>query len=143
MTDKTTPRSLIGATATRPMSAAETQLLIKCTRIENTDRRDPLTVDATQMGFVFQVMQKRAQAHGIKMTAGLMLWLATLSSSPGIVVLWLYTVHRMDKKGDVASLTDWATAFPHLPTEDAMREVWDAQKVGSGNMLDDPEVWKL
>ena len=143
MSTKTAPRSLIGATKVRSMTPAETKLLIQCTHIENTDRRDPLTVDGSKIGFIFQVIQKRAQFHGVKMTAGLMLWIASLSNSPGSAILWLYSVHCMDKKDGTASLADWATAFPHIPTEEAMSEVWDAQKDGGANRVDDPAVWKL
>jgi len=60
--------------------------------------------------------------------------------SPGNCVMWAYTLHSKSIK----NMTDLTYAFPDgFPTMRGYHDMWDSQKEGGLNKLDQAETWDV
>ncbi len=81
----------------------------------------------------------------VKLTLGLLCFIASLSGVPGQIVQWAWELKRLSVQanGKLLTIMDWALAFPTgIPTEEGYLKAWEAQKIGGQNLLDTQEVWE-
>lgn len=143
----------------RPLSHIEAKYLIGLVMRENrghtvTDLSLPdfPSINGTEPPLALRILFGRLKAlsPNIKVAQDLLVFLALLSSSPGIAVMWAYTLHKMQKPGELLTLTEWSASFPYgVPTNEAYRAIWDAQKGRNNgdpkvdNYLDMQETWSV
>lgn len=83
----------------------------------------------------------------VEITFDAFLLVLSLCSSPGEVVMWSYTLHRLFEKTKslitIAVLAnEWAYGFP---TQETMKKFWDSQKCPGkrpDNLLDYASTWE-
>lgn len=138
-------KSLMDTQNRRVMTNEEAELMLRIMMTpEMNDQFDEEM--SVQLGFVGQVLYKRlVVCSTVKVTKGVALLVAQLSEgNPGNIVMWTYTLHSMMKDGikHMITMNDFVNVFPHgVPTEAGYHEIWDAQKNGGANMLDDKSNW--
>ena len=142
---------------TRAMTEDEGTMLITLTMVELSS---PGVFDTAEQqkelkGFpLFQILDDRLHRHGAEADTALKAMIIDLSKTPGVVVMWAYTLHRMQQElGRRPTLVDFSTTyFPMgVPTEAAYSRMWDAQKLhtlgidrvlpGPDNYIDYQEAW--
>lgn len=143
-----------------PMTQKDTEIFAKCFLMELNMKDQKADMEfkeeeANQFGRLALVLFKRLHYAGTKVSAATALFVTHYSQgSPGNAVLWAWTLHQMWlKQNRIVNLQDLAESFPFgFPTEEAIGEIWDAQKVHlhnvprdsvlMDNMLDAPFTWK-
>jgi len=84
--------------------------------------------------FGYQVLEKRAEFIGLKLTDAVKFFLSVICNSPGEIVMYLYVLRA---KGVEYNMGRLAVLFPNgFPVDSALSECWDRQKIGGANMLD-------
>jgi len=136
----------------RTLTESETAVLVKSLFADLTN---PIAVDNDLIKDTIYdaTIVHRLDCVGVHITPGLLLMLIELGQGrPGFLVMWAYTISHIARntgKKLIAS-TDWADAFPFgIPTQDAYKSTWEAQKVPpsethfglSDNYLDRMEYW--
>lgn len=115
--------------------------------ISNEPLPDFMTT-ALEEDFLLRIMRARLGVSTVTVTPYLQILLSAMMDSPGKAVLWAYTVLCLARKLNktTVALADFVYAFADgFPNEDAMRELWDAQKhrnAPAGNLLDTNDVWQ-
>jgi hypothetical protein len=138
-----TIRSLIGS-ASRPMTKDESQIFIGA--MMNPTLEATFDADfADELQFSGKVLHRRLETCStVKITKGLALLIVVMANgNPGNLVMWAYTLHKMNK-GEVLNINDFANTFPFgVPSEEGFSAVWDSQKdsVNGGNLIDDVKNW--
>lgn len=100
---------------------------------------------------LMNLFYKRLKWAKVPVSLGLGIFIAYMCKTPGIAVLWAYTLKKMHQKHDkMLTTTELSYSFPlGFPTEDAMHEIWEGQKghahgLECDNILDSSlEVWGL
>lgn len=141
----------------RPMTKEESLLLVTLTMSELTnpgihDIEDQM--QALRAFPMFKILDDRLRRNGAEADMSLKAMVIDLSRSPGEIVMWAYTLHRMQEElRRRPTLEDFSTTyFPiGVPTELAYSRMWDSQKlnkfgidrpsVGSDNFIDYQEAW--
>jgi hypothetical protein len=125
-----------------PMAPEQSQFMLTIMFAE------PAVLDAAWEGaktnFGPAVMLKRIPER-MQIDVKVLIWASDSITSPGIAVLWAYTIFRLAQKhGDKLSWDDFIYAFPNgFPTERSMQQAWEDQKGEGGfNLLDQAETWK-
>lgn len=105
--------------------------------------------------FFGQVMIKRLTAgpQEARYSPFALTFLLTLTDRVGIAVFWAYTAFDYFRKnGSALTMARLADCYPvGFPTEQAIHDLWDEQKVGRGerqagfsdNKIDSAEAWTL
>ena len=99
--------------------------------------------------FIFQVMTKRLLvcAPATQVTLGVLIYLGSISPTPGQAVQWAYTLHRLSQKVGLVTMAALADAFPvGFPTAKTVENMWAAQKgirigVECDNYIDQQKAW--
>lgn len=144
---KTYPSLLGGATV--PMTLEQSKVFMSCIMQEGATHgsRHFDTSVAQKMGPIGQILYSRIGLANVRITLELALWCSILSESPGIIVLWAWTLRELSilYAGREVTMTDWTQHFPMgVPTPEEYSRVWQAQKVSGNpdNGLDAVAVWK-
>ena len=100
-----------------------------------------------QGDFLYAIAKKRAQALGLECTPGFLIFVASMATSPGEVVMILHAMrHTMD--ADLLTLEDrvnkpkyaashfWRNVEGKTPSREHMHKMWDAQKGKPGQKVD-------
>ena len=138
-----TIRSLIGA-ASRPMNKDESGIMINA--MLNPALQEPFDASfADELGFSGKVLFQRLKVCSeAKIEKGLAVLIVVMANgNPGNLVMWAYTMHKMNK-GSLITINDFAEKFPFgVPSEEGFSEVWDSQKdtVNGGNLIDVSANW--
>jgi len=116
----------------RPMEEEEMKNLFIMMQIvgEHPDKIDEVFEENTAQ-MAGQIAVKRLAYHATQYDKALLVFVLTLCESPGLVVLWCYTLHLMAAElGRAATINDFCTQFfpMGVPTEKALEAAWDAQK---------------
>lgn len=100
-------------------------------------------VGQTDVGKI--LLQRLSLNSEVTISEPLALWILSLCDRPGLIVMWAYTLVRMQQRnpGKILNMTVWTHHFPSgLPTNQAMIDAWNGQKSDmGGNLLDTREVW--
>jgi hypothetical protein len=133
-------RSLIDA-ATRPMTKDESGIFMAA--MLNPKLKEEFDeAFSEELGFPGKVLYRRLSVFSTaKISKGLALLTVVMSNgSPGNLVMWTYTFHRMNK-GEMISISDFTDVFPFgVPSEEGLSDIWDSQK-HNGNLIDDVANW--
>jgi hypothetical protein len=128
--------------STEPMSEATSRVFINWSIAEKEDT--PVPGDITTL-FGYQVLDKRAEYLGLKLTPSLKIFLTYLTGGvPGTIVMYLsalkcYTMQRASHDGTCDMMALAFVCSMGFPSEKDLSILWDAQKMrtqGSDNMLD-------
>jgi hypothetical protein len=89
------------------------------------------------------IITNRLKAAGKAIHVALLAWLAAISNgNPGRAVMWAWTCRSLDLNQTHTDILCWTAAFPlGIPTDEEFERLWDAQKDGGANLLDNPELW--
>lgn len=99
-------------------------------------------LESVQTTFLYQVFTQRAEFINLKMTEYVKIFLSSLIKSPGESTMYLYYL-KAKYPNELISFTEITNLFPiGFPTEKALSDLWDAQKIGSDNMLDKISISK-
>lgn len=90
-----------------------------------------------------QLITKRAEYHGLKMTGCATLLIARLSQGvPGRAVQFLHALAANSTADQLVSVEDFCMMFPMgIPDEAGFSAAWDEQKDGGANRIDNPANW--
>lgn len=136
-----TIKSLIGSHS-RPMDKDEAKIMINA--MMNPKLQEVFDEAASNdIGIEGRILQKRlAACSTAKITYGLAILVIVMSNgSPGNLVMWAYTFHKMNK-GEVLTINDFAHYFPFgVPSERGLSETWESQKDHGMNLIDDVKNW--
>jgi hypothetical protein len=155
----TTIPDLFGLSADklRPMTTSESEMFLRLVLGGVTDDVLPLDFFDTELGdpetlpFVLRVIVERLRPTGLSYSPRAILFAASLCDRPGTAVLWAYALFKASRDGSPKTLSD-LTAAPDaifatgVPTEDALRALWEAQKDRNAplsNSLDAAETWAI
>jgi hypothetical protein len=150
-------RGLIGVEH-RPMSQAESEMLIRMTmagQSETADwdglHQDLIGKDGQPKSLAYAILFSRLEQVGMidYISPELTIFISTLCDSPGTAVLWAYTLGCIVVDGEISKIgiKEWATYFPMgVPTDKGKETAWDGQKGGNigmeiDNWLDNMENW--
>lgn len=137
------PPNLIGV-KTREFTIPERTLFMQLSKLADMDH-DPSTIEAESLKEIpiYGIIEHRLRAGNCKMSPLVKLWLVALSEgNPGRAVLWAWTCSHMQMAGDARDILVWTASFPYgIPTDEEYERIWDAQKLGGLNQLDDPAMW--
>lgn len=121
---------------TEPMSRGLSGVFIQCSMAESQNLPAIPEVAKT---FQYQVIEKRSEAVGLKMTDALKMLLSAIVASPGEAVMYVYAllyIQQVEKLSKV-DIDAFSIAFPMgFPPESELHKAWDAQKIKGRNMLD-------
>lgn len=145
----------IPADKRRPMTSDESETFVNVYFMDREAKAEPIEQlaekmqQAGSMPFGVELMMKRLAvfAPSLAVREPVLLFLVSISDSPGQVVMWaFYLVRRTRQLGRAISIDDIAQDFPlGFPTTDAMSELWDEQKGAPAtridNRLDQIEEW--
>lgn len=139
----------------RQMTHEETEAFISLTVADHRDKSalrvdDPRFEDADS----FELAARRAivgrlARAGVSVTVPAFVAMVILSERLGDLVLWAYLAMEIARRDglDVVDLDALSFAMPHgIPTEEARRRIWDAQKDFdglNGNWLDTVAAWTM
>lgn len=108
-------------------------------------------VDANMLGDRGLILWGRiTKPHEVLISKGVGVVVADACDSPGELVVWALTLHRIrQERGlDMVTLEDIAVTFAEgFPTKKAFEAVWDDQKAynhgeqSGRNLIDDPAYW--
>jgi hypothetical protein len=86
--------------------------------------------------FMYKLLKKRANYINLKMNQSVSEFLAYLSKSPGIAVMYLYYL-KSKVKDEELTMNKLTDIFPEgFPPEESLEELWNFQKIKSENLLD-------
>ena len=122
--------------ATAPMSQGLSGVFIQCSMAESQNLPAIAEVAKT---FQYQIIDKRAESIGLKMTDALKMLLSAIVGSPGEAVMYVYALLYWQQYNELeqVDIEALSIAFPFgFPTESELERAWDVQKVGGRNMLD-------
>lgn len=137
---------LVPASAFRPCDDEESSLIMSLALCEL--RR--ISIDeGIRMDPMYRLIQKRLQLYDYRMSEHAITFLASLSTTPGVAVIYMtYLQYISSKLGikeyNVYNLCEKAIPYGILKSE-VLEEFWDAQKAASAplsNMVDDIECIK-
>lgn len=89
--------------------------------------------------FVYKIIDKRAQFIGLTMTEPVKMMLCVLSTNVSRAVMYVYALRyfQVNAKLGPISTEDLAALFAYgFPSEAELSRLWDLQKNGAGNLLD-------
>ncbi len=122
----------------RPMSNDECQLFMKA---HMGEMHSPVIFDQTNQKNRPELAEavKNSESLGIfacrlhpdtRLTVSLFLFISTLCDSPGKLVMWSYTLHRMHQQYKrTLTFAEFSHEFPWgIPTEECYRVCWERQK---------------
>lgn len=122
--------------ATQPMSSDIRNAYVACFFNEqNGDDIFPEIRDER----IFRFVQDRAEVLGLECTNSLLCFIAVISRSPGVVVMYLSALRSKYKPSDIpVGMSFLTTVFPlgFLSDEDLSR-CWDSQKCETAGTLND------
>lgn len=131
----------------RTLTHSEMEIYIKCTLAADSIDANPKVIEDIEKGDLGygSVFWKRVKScHTYTITPSLCVYLASgILFNFGVSTMMAnylqYVAHERGCKK--IGITEWSTyAFPWgVPTEEAWKELWDAQKVGGYNLLDIPQ----
>ncbi len=136
----------------RPMHEHESEMFMNMFLMERvhkekgTEPPEKLRIEMRQT-LPFQILEQRLEQSNAKVTLPLLVFIAALCETPGMAVMWAWTLSFMALQtgGKEIDFEFWTTYFPMgLPTDEEAHRVWDAQKESGkplGNNLDDPDFW--
>ena len=123
----------------RPMTNEECLVVLSAmARKDNEDLKDM---------FNLKVFSSRAKHHKVDITDQASVALAFLADRVGTVVMYVAVAKYLnDSLGRQVNIFDVMDIFEgSLPTDDALHEIWDNQKIndgnGSDNILDRAKAW--
>jgi hypothetical protein len=136
----------------RPMTEDETKSFMSAILADLQDNKpgDFSNIEGT---LTYATIVHRLKTAGVNLSVGGLLGLvAWTNGRPGDMVMWAYTASQIAKSSGTKLITcnDLVEAFPFgIPTEEARKKIWEAQKVPfdeikngmSDNYLDMLEFW--
>lgn len=92
-----------------------------------------------------QILVQRLGWADIEITVGAALWMASVSDSPGGIVALAFVLRCLKNEPGIINLDDLSHRHfaVGVPSQEMLNAVWDAQKDGGLNLLDQPQFWKL
>lgn len=89
------------------------------------------------------IILHQLNAAGKAIHVALLAWLAAISNgNPGRAVMWAWTCYQLPINGTRNDFLLWTSAFPfRVPADGEFERLWDAQKDGGLNLLDEQELW--
>jgi hypothetical protein len=136
----------------RPMTEDETKNFMSAIIADMQDSK-PGDFSKLEGTLPHATIVHRLKSAGIDLSlGGLLGMVAWTSDRPGDMVMWAYTASQIAKTSGTKLITcnDLVDAFPFgIPTEEARKKIWDAQKIPaekrengmSDNYLDMLEFW--
>jgi hypothetical protein len=92
----------------------------------NEEKQQKINIPAIQTQFLYQVIEKRAQHIGLKLSEHAKMFLMFQSKSPGTAVMYLYALRSKVTSVDMGTL---AQMFPMgFLKEEGLEKMWDKQK---------------
>lgn len=146
-------QSLLGC-KTRRMTEDESKLLLHLLMLDMHKKGDAiLKIDddlREREVFVYLVLSKRLEGFNtispkLEVDTAVQIMCTMLCDTPGKAVIWAYTLNELFVKlGHEVAMDDWVNEFPDgVPMEEEYQRVWEAQKSGGANMIDDFKNWSL
>lgn len=115
----------------QPMRPMQSQAFISMTFVERDETACKGLEGDLNKDFLYQVMAKRAEYYGLKYTVPLLAFVRYLCNSPGVWVMWIHALKRLEIKngGKTVNIEALAHAFPvGFPTDAALSTLWNEQK---------------
>ena len=109
---------------TKPLDAQEAIIFKNLLLLDNS----PLIDEDISTQFLYQVMQRRLEVYGMKMTDSVQLMLLTLCTNPAELVIYL-TILSHTFKDEIVDMTKLAHLYPEgFLTTDSLIELWELTK---------------
>jgi len=132
------------------MDKKTTGMLMECI-ITDMNKQIEFDEETAKEHPMMNLLYKRLRWAKVPVSLPLGLFIASISKTPGVAVMWTYTLKKMHQKyNKMLTTTELSYCFPMgFPTEDAMHEIWQGQKgethgLKCDNILDSSlEVWGL
>jgi len=121
---------------TIPMDKQLTKVFMMC-RLAESAKKD--IGQELKEEFVYKIIDKRAQFIGLTMTEPVKMMLCMLCNSPGTAVMYVYALRyfQVNAKLGPINTEDLAALFAYgFPSEAELSRLWDLQKNGASNLLD-------
>ena len=86
--------------------------------------------------FPLEMLKKRANYLGVKMSAGVFTLIVSWTQTPGEISIWVHALsHIQAKLGSFVDMASLAQAMPNaFPSRKQLSEYWDYQKAQGGNV---------
>lgn len=123
------------------MTDDTSKMFLTCLMMQKA--REELPGEFTQ-GFSYQVLSKRLAYHGVPATPYAMAFFCAQAINVGTLILYATVLKVLSERngGQEVTIDDIAKAFPWgFPTEEEVHRIWEAQKVGRNNMVDQEAAW--
>lgn len=98
---------------------------------------------ANHMGLLAQMLHSTLKDRKVAISEPLALVILSLTTKPAHVILWTYTLFRMQEYDmQTITLERWLKDYAFgVPTEVGYRQAWEAQVTWEGNLLSKESTW--
>lgn len=96
------------------------------TNLIMAERKQNMNFESVKKEFLFQLIDKRAEFIGLKMSDAVKVFLMYLSQSPGSAVMYIYAIRSKTTNVDMQILAELFDVG--FLSEKALTKMWDAQK---------------
>jgi len=141
-----TYKGLLGC-RTEPMDIKLTELFMKLFMAEMDPAFEAAVMKEKEAGRLpdgAKILLGRLNWYGIRPNMALTLLITGICDSPGKVITWAFTLAMIAKKYNVPVLkiSLLTNCFPDgFPVASEYERIWQEQKIGGGNQLDDGGNW--
>lgn len=135
----------------RQMTRRECEDMMACLMMEKQKPDMGYPCPESELPLTLRIMDKRLEWVGVldKVTFACRLFISSICDTPGLAVMWAYTLAHLHEQnpGKKVTLQTFAFAFPEgVPSEQATQKCWDAQKghahgVKADNLMDNRDWW--
>lgn len=120
---------------TKPMSKKMSEIFVQMVLMD-VKEQEQLNIPEIQSQFLYQIIDKRAEHIGLKLSDPAKIFLMFETKSPGTAVMYLYALRSKFTEANTKTLSD---LFPMgFPQDDTLEQMWEKQKnsFNGANYLD-------